>query len=45
MQIGAEELCDEIAMMVLERVSRCGDMGSSYISSRGEMKMSLSEMT
>lgn len=53
MQIGTEELCDEIAAPAVSRGQTRGERErgrglrqlNTYISSRGEMKMSLREMT
>lgn len=56
MKISAEKLCDEIAASIVSSESRGeqsggrgrasdGEVGQTYMSSRGEMKISLSEMT
>lgn len=47
MQVGAKKLCDEVAETMLERHNINQDYACNYtyMSSRGEMKMSLREMT
>lgn len=51
MQVGSEKLCDEVATSLvsippnIRRPSSSTRNRSTYMSSRGEMKMSLSEMT